>query len=180
MSDDDNALPPSDAPIDIAYLSKWVETISETLEITSDLRRGKLGALGNLLARGEPLSRETAEFVGRLFRGEEVGGYEVRLELVNRRRRPKTDSSKRIDRAAEWVYRTMRKPNLTGLNPKREQAVIKTAKRFHVDPKAVRRRLKVLEQRGMIFDRRSVRKILTQYLRESNSNFPLKTDSGDN
>jgi hypothetical protein len=175
MADDDDILPLSDRTIDIAKPSERVNW--ELVPIIIDIGDGNAGVLTNLLARGEPLSPEIADFVGALFRGARIGGYSVRLQVVKRAGAPKTNSELRTARAAHWVYWRINAPRA----PKREQAVEKAAKRFHVDAKAVRKRVAYLEKAGAAPRRLSLeRKMFPKVDIDTLRDFVLKTASGEN
>lgn len=116
--------------------------------IVLELASGKLDALANLLARGKPVSAAAASFLGAALQEETIGDYTPRrLVRVPSLGRPKTDSRQRVNRAALWVHWLVYKPNIGRHNWKREAAILRAAKLFHVDQKLIRKRLTVFEKR---------------------------------
>jgi len=118
--------------------------------IAIELASGKLDALANFLARGKPVSAAAASFLGAALQDETIGDYTPRrLVRVPSLGRPKTDSQQRVNRAALWIHWLVYKTNIGHHNLKREAAILRAAKLFHVDQKLIRKRLTVLEQRRL-------------------------------
>jgi len=113
--------------------------------IMCELVEGKSDALVEFLTRQEPISPSAAYFLG-MFIKKGLGEYAFRLERVVRRGAPKTDSLVRARNAALWVHWTMNKPNNGRHNPKREEAIKRAARWYHVDPKRIRAELPFFEQ----------------------------------
>ena len=113
--------------------------------IMFELVKGKSDALIEFLTRQEPISPSAAYFVGSFIK-EGIGDYAFRLERVFRRGAPRTDSLVRASKAALWVHWTVNKPNNGRRNPKREDAIRRAARRYHVDAKRVREELSFFEQ----------------------------------
>ena len=114
--------------------------------IMIELSDGRTDALIEFLTRGKPISAPGAHFLGSVFQSQEFGGYAFRLEHVVRRGAPKTDSLVRARNAALWVHWTVNKPNNGRHDPKREDAIKRAARHYHVDPKRVREELSFFEQ----------------------------------
>jgi len=154
--------------------------------IVLELASGKLDALANFLARGKPVSAAAASFLGTALQEDEIGGCAPRrLVRITHPWRPKTDSAKRIDAAARLAHWEVNKPSGGRRNPKREEACVAAAKRFGVDLKLVRLRLKIVEREGRPpFDPAELRKafidvifdVALSYARNSASR--LKSDAG--
>lgn len=111
----------------------------------SDLATGQKGSLVKFLTRGKPISSRAALFIGG-FLEEGLGQYEFRLARIARRGAPTTDSVSRARNAALWVHWTVNKAAVGRRNPKREEAIARAARHFHVDPKRVRSSLKFVEK----------------------------------
>ena len=132
--------------------------------IAIELASGKLDALAAFLARGKPVSAAAASFLGAALQEETIGDYTPRrLVRVPSLGRPKTDSRQRVNRAALWVHWLVYKPNIARHNWKREAAILRAAKLFHVDQKLIRKRLAVFEKRHLApVHPRKVRKALVE------------------
>ena len=127
--------------------------------IMRDLTQGKFDTLIEFLTREKAISPSAAYFVGRFIK-EGFGEYTFGLEPVVRRGAPKTDSLLRARNAALWVHWTVNKPNRGRHNPKREEAIIRAARHFHVDQKRVREELKFFERWPAVHPREFRRKLL--------------------
>jgi hypothetical protein len=145
--------------------------------IALELAAGRMDALAAFLARGKPVSAAAASFLGAALQEEKIGGYNPRrLEHIASLGRPKTDSSARINRTALWIHWMVHKPNVERRNPKREWAIVRGAKRFHVDEKLVRARLKFFEQWPPIHPR-EFRKVLMRTIGDVVSSLTTGSDS---
>jgi hypothetical protein len=139
--------------------------------VMHELMAGKTGAFVEFLSRGRAISPGAAYFVGQ-FIGSGFGDYEFQLKRKTRRGAPRgtlrktqrgtprTASLTRARNAALWVHWTVNKPNPGRHNPKREEAIIRAARHFHVDRKRVGEELKFFERWPAVHPREFRRKLL--------------------